>query len=96
METVVKTKQKLKLVDGTFTPSEANDIIQSLLNEKINFHKLQRLSWCEGDRNANTTFPDRRIKELEHEKKIAKEFITAVKREGKKLRIDGTLTMTLE
>lgn len=96
METIVKTKQKLNLVDGTFTPSEANDIIQSLLNEKINFHKLQRLSWCEGNHNANTTFPDGRIKELEREKKIAKEFITAVKREGKKLRIDGTLTITLE
>ena len=38
------TKQNIQLVDGVFTVSEANDIIQNLINEKINFHKLQRLT----------------------------------------------------
>lgn len=35
-----KTAQKIQLVDGNFTVSEASDIVQALLNEKINFHKL--------------------------------------------------------
>ncbi|NAY91995.1 hypothetical protein GTQ34_08695 [Muricauda sp. JGD-17] len=96
METMIDTKQKIQLVDGTFTASEANDVIQALLDEKINFHKLQRLSWCEGDKNANTKFPDERIKELEKEKRIAKDFINSIRGEGKRLRIDGILKITLE
>nr|WP_299387145.1 hypothetical protein [Allomuricauda sp.] len=96
METLVKTDQKIQLVDGSFTPSEALDVITSLLDEKINFHKLQRISWCEGDRDANTKYPDGRIQELEQEKVIAKNFINSVRSEGKRLRIDGILKITLE
>lgn len=96
METLVKTDQKIQLVDGTFTPSEALDIITSLLDEKINFHKLQRLSWHEGNCDANTTYPDGRIQELQREKVIAKNFINLIRSEGKRLRIDGTLNITLE
>lgn len=96
METLVKTKQKIQLVDGTFSASEAADVILALLDEKINFHKLQRISWCEGDDCANTNYPDGRISELQNEKRIAKEFINSVRHEGKKLRIDGILNITLE
>jgi len=96
METLVKTKQKIQLVDGTFSPSEASDVILALLDEKINFHKLQRISWCEGSDKADTEYPDGRIKELQEEKRIAKEFIASVRNEGKRLRIDGILNITLE
>ncbi|MEM9361594.1 MAG: hypothetical protein AAGA43_03115 [Bacteroidota bacterium] len=96
METIVKTEQKIQLVDGTFTPSEASDVIIALLEQKINFHKLQRLAWCEGNEDANTKYPDDRIQELEKEKTIAKDFINSVRWEGKKLRIDGVLNITLE
>jgi hypothetical protein len=96
METTVKTKQKIQLVDGSFTASEAGDVILALLDEKINFHKLQRISWCEGSEEADTQYPDDRIKELQEEKRIAKEFIASVRHQGKKLRIDGVLNITLE
>ena len=96
METLVKTKQKIQLVDGTFSASEAADVILALLDEKINFHKLQRISWCEGDTDANTNYPDSRINELQKEKQILKDFINSVRHEGKKLRIDGILNITLE
>ena len=96
METLVKTEQKINLVDGTFSPSEASDVIIALLEQKINFHKLQRLSWCEGDKDANTKYPDDRIQELENEKTIAREFIKSVRWEGKRLRISGVLNITLE
>ncbi|MBS9462417.1 hypothetical protein KIM67_08350 [Flagellimonas sp. 389] len=96
METTIETKQKIQLVDGSFTPSEACDVITALIDEKINFHKLQRISWCEGDRDANTKYPDERILELEKEKVIAKEFINSLRNEGKRLRIDGILKISLE
>lgn len=96
METSVKTEQKIQLVQGSFTASEACDVVTALLNEKINFHKLQRLSWCEGDKDADTKYPDERIAELEKEKIVAKEFINSCRFEGKRLRIEGTLNITLE
>ncbi|MEM7484745.1 MAG: hypothetical protein AAF348_06010 [Bacteroidota bacterium] len=96
METTIETKQKIQLVDGSFTPSEACDVITALIDEKINFHKLQRISWCEGDSAANTKYPDERILELEKEKVIAKEFINSLRNEGKRLRIDGILKISLE
>ncbi|WP_343488110.1 hypothetical protein [Allomuricauda sp. d1] len=96
MRTKTKTTQKINLVDGTFTPSEALDVINSLLDVKINFHKLQRISWCEGDRDANTGYPDGRIVELIDEKGIARDFINGLRNEGKRLRIDGALNISVE
>lgn len=93
---VISDVKTINLVDGTFTPSEAHDVIQALIDQKINFHKFQRLSWCEGDVNADTQYPDGRIAELIEEKKKAKELIAELRKEGKKLRIDGILKISVE
>lgn len=96
VQDVVKdTTQKIQLVDGTFTVSEASDVVLSLLNEKINFHKLQRLSLCEGSMTANTKFPDERIAELEHEKSVAKAFFTEARTKGITIKIDGVLNISI-
>ena len=67
---MVKTEvtHKLNLVDGVFTPSEASDVINGLIKEKINFHKLHRLSLCEGNIETDTQYDDSRVKELLKEK----------------------------
>jgi hypothetical protein len=91
----VNTTQKIQLVDGVFTVSEASDVVLSLLNEKINFHKLQRLSLCEGLETANTKFPDERITELEHEKSVAKEFFAEARAKGITIKIDGILKISI-
>lgn len=91
----VPTTQKIQLVEGEFTVSEASDVVLSLLNEKINFHKLQRLSLCEGHESANTKFPDGRITELEHEKSVAKEFFAEARSKGTTIKIDGVLNISI-
>lgn len=88
--------QKIQLVEGEFTPSEASDIIINLLNEKINFHKLQRLRDSEGDHHCDTEKLDGRIGALEKEKAIARDYIKRVRSEGKKLKINGVLEITVE
>lgn len=95
METSTIVSQKINLIEGTFTASEVKDVITALIDEKINFHKLQRLSWCEGDMNANTAFPDDRIKELENEKKIARLFINQLKDQGKRFKMEGVVRITM-
>ncbi len=95
LEVVKKTKQNIRLVDGEFTASEASFIVQALLDEKINFHKLQRLSMLEGDCNTNTNYDNGRIQELENEKVTAKEFFSQIRQQGLKLKINGNLKITV-
>jgi len=92
---VSSTKQKVHLVDGVFTVSEASDVVLALINEKLNFHKLQRLSLSESSIMANTKYPDDRISELELEKSLAKEFFAQAKSQGKTLKIDGILNISI-
>jgi hypothetical protein len=91
---MTETKQKIQLVEGKFTPSEASDVVTSLIEEKINFHKLQRLSLCEGHQEADTAYPDGRIGELYNEKRIAREYIAEARRLGYRLKIDGILEIS--
>ena len=95
LEVTKKTKQTIRLVEGEFTSSEASFLIQTLLDEKINFHKLHRLSILEGNCNTKTTYDSGRISELENEKKVAKEFFAKIRQEGLKLQIKGKLEITV-
>lgn len=88
--------QKVQLVEGKFTPSEASDIITALIDEKINFHKVQRLSVCEGDECAETPKVNQRILELQEEKKKARAFIQEARKEGMNVRINGILEITFD
>lgn len=90
-----KIKQKVQLVKGEFSPSDASYVIMSLIDEKINFHKIQRLQKWEGNHHANTNDLDDRISELEKEKEIAREFIAKSRKQNCKLKINGILEITI-
>ena len=83
------------MVVSNFTPSEASHVIINLIDEKINFHKIQRLQIWEGNHQCVTDNLDGRIKQLELEKSIAKEFINNAKSLGKDLKINGLIEMTI-
>ena len=88
-------KQKIQLVKGEFTPSEASDVILSLIDEKINFHKKQRFQkWEQNHKNSSLELDDR-IKQLEKEKELTQEFITNAKNLNSKIAINGILEITL-
>lgn len=93
--TAMETIQKIQLVDGEFTVSEATDVVMSLIDEKLNFHKLQRLALSEGFSGADTEYPDGRIGELEHEKAVAIEFLKDARKSGAKITINGTLEISI-
>jgi len=94
--TEVKTDQKINLIDGHFTASEAADIIDAVLNVKINFHKLHRLSITEGDASDDCEYDSGRIDELLREKVIAKEFFTQARLDGKKLKMSSIINISIE
>lgn len=40
----MNTTQRYKLLDGTFSPDEARQILLSLVKSKIDFHNMEKLS----------------------------------------------------
>jgi len=93
---LTEVKQKIQLVEGQFSASEASDVVSSLIDEKINFHKLQRLSLREGNIHADVSYAESRIQALKEEKQKAKDFIRMARLEGRPVRINGVLNITFE
>ena len=89
------TTQKVQLVEGGFTANEARDIICALIEEKINFHMLQKLSICEGQHNTDTDFESNRIKELLNEMRLAKEYLNNAEKNGHMVSINGILNISI-
>ena len=88
--------QKIRLVDGTFTPSEASDVVSSLIREKINFHKIQRLGMFIHDEDEDAAELNQRVQELMDERKRAKAIIAEARARGLNVRINGILEVTFE
>lgn len=89
--TTVDIQHQVKLVEGKFSAIEALDLVNALIREKINFHKLHRLSVCEGNENSDTSYDDGRVAQLYRDREQFVEFFQEVKASGKNLRIRGTL-----
>ena len=90
-----KITTEIQLVKGDFSPMEASQIILSLINEKINFHKIERLQIWECNHNCETKPLDKRIEELEQEKINVKQIIEKAKELGAQIKIDGVLSVSL-
>lgn len=96
MKTIIgnKTeKQNIKLIEGSFVPSDASDIIDAIIDIKINYHKLKRLAATEGNSNDLCEFDNGRINELINAKLDAKSYFKNAKLNGKKLKISGSITI---
>ncbi len=87
---------QLKLIEGKFTKREALNILNSVVDVKINFHKLQRLSRIEGNVQDTCVFDNSRIKELISDKSNAKEFLNSLELGGRALKITSTIHISIE
>jgi hypothetical protein len=88
--------QKIELVKGSFTKSEAAHLVNTFINEKINFYKIQRLKMWEGNHSCNTEKFDNRIEELEQSRLSIKSWLADQKSNGCNIKIDGQLKLTIE
>lgn len=92
---MIVEKQKVKLVDGIFTPVQASDVVSSLIEKKINFHKVENLQNWERNHKTDPQPIIDRISELEEAKKQAKAFIKEMKNSGKNIKIEGELKISI-
>lgn len=95
---LTKTEQfnkTIQLVRGEFIPTEASDVILALIDEKITFHQKQRIQKWEQNHKNNSEDIEDRIKQLENEKQIAKEFIAQAKNLNSNITINGILEIAI-
>lgn len=93
--TTTEVLNKVKLIDGVFTPSEASDIINSFIQEKINFHKLHRLAMTEGNIYSDTRFDDGRVSQLMQDQLDFNMICQEARANGKKLKINGIVEIEI-
>jgi len=92
---MTEVTHKVQLVNGEFTAQEASEVVNSLLNEKISFHRLHRLSLNEANVGCDTSFDGSRISELKQEKEDFKAIYQEANAAGKKVRIKGILEVEI-
>lgn len=91
----ISLDQQLKLIDGKFSKSEALSIVNNVVDVKINFHKLQRLSKTEGNIHDKCLYDNTRITELINDKAAIKEFLLSLDASCK-INIASTIHISVE
>lgn len=90
MKTELKT---INLIDGQFSPTQAADILNAMIDKKINYHKLQRISITEGNNDDRCVHDSGRIDELLLEKARIKAIIKEAYAQGKTLKINSLINI---
>lgn len=91
---VLSTKQ-IKLVDGEFLKSQALEIISNLIDQKINYHKVEGLQMWESNHNIDKEPIHKRIDELKQEKIDLHAYIESLANDDIKLKVKGVLEVEI-
>ncbi|MCP5559890.1 MAG: hypothetical protein H7A55_19235 [Verrucomicrobiaceae bacterium] len=83
----------LKLIDGTFTPTEAGRVLLSLVKSKIDYHSLERLS-NEERFGSDHSHSEKRIQELEELNRELKELLKTAANTNHNLKVNGWFEIT--
>ncbi|MGB5821860.1 MAG: hypothetical protein WBG90_20420 [Saonia sp.] len=85
----------IKLVEGFFSPSDAADVLLSLVNDKIKFHTVQSLNLRDGY-NEDVSRSEQRILELKLAKEKIKDIIIKARNEGLTIEINSSIEIELK
>lgn len=91
---LVQIAQKIDLVDACYHPSDASDLISSLLEDKINFLKIMNLKEFIGNESCDTRDTNKRIAELQAENDKAQEFFRTLRMDGRGVKLKCTIDIT--
>ena len=87
-------KRSYRLIDGLFSPDEANQLLMTLIEDKINFH--QRNNWSSRERfGESDSVSAKRISELRQTKADLAALVAEATAVGMKLTIRGNIEITL-
>lgn len=87
--------QIVQIVDGSFSPTEASDMLNELIKSRINFHNIQMLRMWEGNHHYNSNEWDKKIEVLKKERAEAIALLAKAKKEGFNVEIIGDIKVRL-
>ncbi|NHF58700.1 hypothetical protein FK220_005075 [Flavobacteriaceae bacterium TP-CH-4] len=90
----METKHQFTLVEGTFSPADAADVLFSLIGDKIKFHQLQMLG-VQNLAGKDLVLSQKRIQSLTESKNLSKQLIIKARDEGVHLQINGEISIAL-
>jgi hypothetical protein len=91
----MSNNKEYKLIDGTFSAEDANQILTALLNYKIDYHNREDFS-KHIRFNRDIEHSKKRIQELTETKKAVKDLIANMESNKFNLVINSTITIRLE
>ena len=91
-DTQARVMEEIQLIEGTFNPIEAADVLLSLVSYKIKFHNLQLLN-LEGKTTEAKNQSEKRIEELKEAKKRITKLIMEARNSGTSLDIKSTISI---
>jgi hypothetical protein len=84
----------ITLVKGTFAPSEAADVLLTLINDKIKFHSIQILNLREGS-EKDIAYSEERIKALKAAKAEITEMVVKARNKDLVLEINSSIQIQM-
>ena len=84
----------ITLVKGTFDPSEAADVLLTLINDKIKFHSIQILNLREGS-EKDISYSEERIKALKAAKAEITDMVVQARNKGLVLDIHSSIEIQM-
>ncbi len=90
----MKDRQRFQLIHGTFTPSEAAQVLLSLVKSKIDYHTLQKLT-NEERFGRDLSHSEKRLEQLWKLKTALNELFDSATGAKQGLKIDGWIEITL-
>lgn len=94
LEDIQSTQGSYTLVEGTFRPSEAADVLLTLINDKIKFHSIQILNLREGS-DKDIAYSEERIKSLKAVKAEITELVVQARNKDLVLEINSHIDIQM-
>ena len=82
------TEQQFQLIDGIFTPAEASRVLLSLVQRKIDYHRMEQLS-NEERFGGDTAHSEGRLRDLAALHASLKEYLAVAAESHQTLEIKG-------
>jgi hypothetical protein len=91
---VMKTTEKLSLVDSNFSNDEAIEFISKMINSKINYHNIK--NWSSQERyGKDDEIAQKRIPELRQHMENLRAFLSDNQNRNKRFLISSEINITL-
>lgn len=88
-----KQPYQFQLIDGTFTPDQARQVLGAMVQSKIDYHTLEKHS--EGERSGMTHHSEERLRSLRALAAELKDVFESSYPSGAQLKVTGKIEITL-